>query len=32
MASIQDLIGKTMASVVNNGDEEMVFTTVDGLS
>lgn len=30
MAKLKDLIGKTMASVENVNDEEIVFTTDDG--
>lgn len=30
MAELKDLIGKTMASVENVNDEEIVFTTTDG--
>lgn len=30
MADIEELIGKTMRSVVNNENEELIFTTVDG--
>jgi hypothetical protein len=29
-AEVSELIGKTMACVVNHGDDEIVFTTVDG--
>ena len=30
MAELKDLIGKTMASVVNNDNEEIIFKTTDG--
>jgi len=30
MAELKDLIGKTMVSVVNKDDEEIIFTTIDG--
>ena len=30
MAELKDLLGKTMASVENVNDEELVFTTTDG--
>ncbi len=30
MAELKDLIGKTLASVENKGDEEIVFTTTEG--
>lgn len=29
-ARLQDLVGKTMESVVNKDDEELIFTTTDG--
>lgn len=30
MAKFEDLLGKTLVSVVNNGGDEIIFTTDDG--